>query len=267
MSIVDAQDVMKLRQKTKLGLMKCKAALEEANGDMALAEMNLRKEGLPGSDAPEDHEFSEGCIAVALNEDGSKCAIVEINTQTDFTARNDTFVAMAADLAQLALEQHAGQVEKTVEMQDRIDQLRSTTRENVSWRRGIVLAGGRIGTYIHHDRKTGVAVQIEGSIDDVVLHQLCLHVASADPAPLSVTEEGIPQDRLANEREIAAAQAMNSGKPEAIAERIMHGKLEKFLDSVVLLRQRFVMDSDKQIKDLLPPGTIIQRFVKFRIRA
>ncbi len=187
MSIVNVQDVMKLRQETKLGLMKCKAALEEANGDMALAEMNLRKEGLAGSDAPEDHEFSEGCIAVALNEDSSKCAIVEINTQTDFTAWNETFVAMAADLARLAFEQHAGQIEKTAEMQDRIDQLRSTTRENVSWRRGIVLEGGRIGTYIHHDRKTGVAVQIEGSIDDVMLHQLCLHVASADPAPLSAS--------------------------------------------------------------------------------
>ena len=265
MADINPKDIMTLRKKSGLGLMECKIALEKANGDMALAEDNIRTDGLSNMDGRDDRDASEGCIAVAFNDDRSKCAIVEINTETDFTAKNVNFVAMSADIAQFALGQPAGDVEKTDEMQTRIDDLRITTKENVTWRRGIVFEGGRIGTYVHHDGKTGVAVQVDSDIDDEVLHKLCLHVASADPAPLSVSDDGIPKDVLSKERKIANAQAIKSGKPESIAEKIVHGKIGKFLDSVVLLRQSFVMDKNKQIKELLPSGTTITNFVKFTV--
>ena len=267
MSKVNPKDVMKLRQKSGLGLMECKGALEKANGDMALAEDNIRKEGLSKMDGQADRDSSDGCIAVAFDNARPKCAIVEINTETDFTAKNDSFVAMATDVAQLALRQPVGDVEKTDEMQTRIDDLRVTTKENVTWRRGVVFEGGRIGTYVHHDGKTGVAVQVDGSIDDDDLHKLCLHVASVDPAPLSVNDNGIPDDVLAKEREIAKAQAMKSGKPKDIVEKIVHGKIAKFLDGVVFVRQSFVMDGDKKVKDVLPNSATITRFVKYTVGA
>jgi elongation factor Ts len=265
MSIFNAKDVMALRKKSGLGLMECKAALEKANGDMALAEETIRKDGLSKMDGRVDRDASDGCIAVALRDDRSKCAIVEINTETDFTAKNDAFISMVSDIAKLALLQPAGIVEKTSEMQNRIDNLRVTTKENVTWRRGTVLEGGRIGTYVHHTGKTGVAVQVDGKIDDEILHKLCLHVASADPAPLSVSDSDIPAGVLAKEREIAKAQAMKSGKPDSIVEKMVIGKIDKFLDGVVLLRQPFVMDGTRKIKDLLPAGIAITGFVKYTV--
>ena len=136
---------MTLRQKSGLGLMECKAALEKANGDMALAEDNIRKDGLSKMDGRADRDATDGCIAVALNDDRSKCAVVEINTETDFTAKNHSFLTMATDIAQLALLQPAGDVQKTDQIQSRVDDLRITTKENVIWRRGIVIEGGEIG--------------------------------------------------------------------------------------------------------------------------
>lgn len=245
--------------------MECKAALEKTNGDMALAEDNIRRNGLSKMDGNVHRPASDGCIAVVATDDLSKCAIVEINTETDFTARNEGFVAMATDIAQLALRQPAGDVERTDGMQNRIDDLRLTTKENVTWRRGVVLEGGRIGSYVHHDRKTATLVQVDGDIDDNILRKLCLHVASADPAPLCVVCDDLPDDLLAKEREIAKAQATRTGKPDNIVDKMIEGKIAKFLDGVVLLRQPFVMDGDKRIEDLLPKGAKIKRFVKYTV--
>ena len=232
---------------------------------MALAEENLRKKGLSKMDGRVDRESSDGRVAVAMNDDASKCAIVEVNTETDFTAKNDTFLAMVEDVAQRALQQPAGDVQKTDEMQVRIDDLRVTTKENVAWRRGRVFDGGKIGYYVHHDGKTGVVVQVDGEIDQDTLRKICLHVASHDPAPIAVTPDDVPAEILAKEREIAKAQAMASGKPENIAEKMVDGKIAKYLDGVVLLRQSLVMDAEKKIKDLLPPGTAVTGFVKYRV--
>jgi elongation factor Ts len=265
MSKINPQDVMALRQKSGLGLMECKAALEEADGDMALAEVNLRKKGLSKMDGYVDRESAEGCVAVAFTSDHSRCAIVQVNTETDFTAKNDAFIAAADDVARMALTQPAGVVEPTSEMRTRIDELRITTKENVKWRRGCAFEGGRLGTYIHHDRKIGVVVQIDGDINDDVLHRLCLHVASVFPAPAGVNDDDVPDELIAKERNIAKAQAMESGKPEHIAEKMVDGKIRKYLNSVVLIRQSLVMDDGTQVKDLLPSGTSIRQFVKYRV--
>jgi len=256
---------MTLRQKSGLTLMACKAALENANGDIALAESNIRKAGLSNMDGHVHRPANQGCIAVAVTEDGSKCSIVEINTETDFTAKNEGFVAMANDIARLALQQAAGDVAKTDEMQNRVDDLRLATKENVTWRRAKVFDGGKMGSYVHHDRKTGVVVQVEGEIDSDILRKLCLHVASAYPAPLYIDDAAVPADVLASESDIARAQAVATGRPANIIEKMVDGKLAKFLDGVVLLRQRFVMDEDLQIKDILPKGIAVKQFVKFTV--
>lgn len=263
MSSIDPKDIMTLRQKSGLTLMACKAALENANGDIALAESNIRKAGLSNMDGNVHRPANQGCIAVAASEDCSKCSIVEINTETDFTAKNDGFVAMANDIARLALQQVAGDVVKTEGMQNRVDDLRLATKENVTWRRAKVFDGGKMGSYVHHDRKTGVVVQVDGEIDSDTLRKLCLHVASAYPAPRYIDDSSVPADVIANESDIARAQALASGRPANIIEKMVEGKLAKFLDGIVLMRQRFVMNEDMQIKDIIPKGVTVRQFAKY----
>jgi len=257
---ITPQDVMKLRQKSGLGIMECKTTLKEADGDMTLAEDNLRKKGLSKMDGRVDRELSEGRITILFTSDRSKCVIVEVNTETDFTAKNTNFVYMVEDVAQLALIQRAGSVKKTGIMQDVIDNIRVITKENILWRRGEVFEGGTIGSYVHHDGKTGVVVQVDDEIDTDVLHKICLHVAAVVPAPLGIND--VPDAILDKELEIAKAQA--AGKPEKIAEKMVEGKIRKYLDSVVLLRQLLVMDDKTRIKDMLAVASI-RKFVKYQV--
>lgn len=261
---ISAKDVMALRKATGLGMMESKAALEEAGGDMQAAQDLLRSKGLAKMDGRSDRESAEGKVAVAVSPDGSKGAIVEINTETDFTASNEAFVKLTQDVADLALEQNAGDVEKTDAMQALIDEVRLVTKENVQFRAGKVLAGN-VGSYIHFTGKIAVLIEVEGDAETDLLKDLCMHVSAASPTPLGVNEDEVPEDVLVKEREIAKQQAVESGKPEEIAEKMVDGKIRKFLDSVVLTRQPFVKDDKKQVKDLLPKGTTIKQFVRYQV--
>ena len=264
---ISAKDVMALRKATGLGMMESKAALEEAGGDMQAAQDLLRKKGLAKMDGRADRASAEGKVAIAVAPDGSKGAIVEINTETDFTASNEAFVKMTQSIADEALKQGAGDVEKTDAMQSLIDEIRLTTKENAQFANGKVLApsGGKVGSYVHFTGKIAVLIETEGDADETLLKDLCMHVSAISPSPLGVTEDEVPADIIAKEREIAKAQAMESGKPEEIAEKMVEGKIRKYLDSVVLLRQPFVKDDKKQIKDLLPKGTTIKQFVRYQV--
>ncbi len=261
---ISAKDVMALRKATGLGMMESKAALVEAGGDIQAATDLLRTKGLAKMDGRADRESAEGKVALAVSPDGSKGAIVEINTETDFTASNEGFVNLTQAIADLALEQGAGDVEKTEAMQALIDEVRLTTKENIQFKAGKVLSGN-VGSYIHFTGKIAVLIEVEGDADSDLLKDLCMHVSAASPMPLGVNEDEVPADVLAKEREIAKAQAIESGKPEAIAEKMVEGKIRKYLDSVVLTRQPFVKDDKKQIKDLLPKGTTIKQFVRYQV--
>jgi len=261
---ISAKDVMALRKATGLGMMESKAALEEAGGDMQAAQDLLRSKGLAKMDGRSDRESAEGKVAIAVAPDGSKGAIVEINTETDFTATNEAFVNLTQSVADLALQQDAGDVEKTDAMQALIDEVRLVTKENVQFKAGKVLAGN-VGSYIHFTGKIAVLIEVEGDANTDLLKDLCMHVSAASPTPLGVNEDEVPADILAKEREIAKAQAIESGKPEEIAEKMVEGKIRKYLDSVVLTRQPFVKDDKKQIKDLLPKGTTIKQFARYQV--
>jgi elongation factor Ts len=261
---ISAKDVMALRKATGLGMMESKAALEEAGGDIQAATDLLRTKGLAKMDGRTDRESAEGKVAVALSSDGTKGAIVEVNTETDFTATNETFVGLVQSIADLALEQEAGDVDKTDAMQALIDEVRLTTKENIQFKTGKVLAGN-VGSYVHFTGKIGVLIEVDGEADEDLLKDLCMHVSAASPTPLGVSEDEVPPDVLEKEREIAKAQAIESGKPEEIAEKMVEGKIRKYLDSVVLTRQPFVKDDKKQIKDLLPKGTTIKQFARYQV--
>ncbi|MEX1016147.1 MAG: translation elongation factor Ts [Phycisphaeraceae bacterium] len=264
---ITAKDVMALRQKTGLGMMECKEALAEVDGDVQQAIDLLRQRGLAKMDSRAERTSAEGRIAAAVSDDGSKGALVEINTETDFTASNEMFQKMADTVAQEALQGPAGEVQLNDTMKAAIDEVRLTTKENVQFARGAVLGGpgSSVGHYVHFTGKVGVLIELDGKVDDALLKDLCMHISAVSPVPLGVTEDEVPADVVAKEREIAKAQAIESGKPEQIAEKMVEGKIRKFYDENVLLRQPFIKDDKKQIKDLLPKGVTIRKFVRYQV--
>ncbi|QDU70250.1 translation elongation factor Ts [Mucisphaera calidilacus] len=264
---ITAKDVMALRKATGLGMMESKAALEEAGGEFDAAVELVRKKGLAKMDTRTDRESAEGRIAIKVSDDKTKAAIAAVHTETDFTANNEDFIKMVEGVADEALKADAGPVEKTDAMQTLIDDVRVTTKENAQFGKAEVLggAGTRIGSYLHHNGKVGVLIEVDGEASDELLSDLCMHVTAIVPAPLGVNPEDVPQEAIDKEREIAIGQAMESGKPKEIAEKMVEGKMRKYLDTVVLLRQPFVKDDKKQIQDLLPKGSTIKKFVRYQV--
>lgn len=264
---ITAKDVALLRRKSGLGMMECKQALEETGGDLQKAEDLLRQRGLAKMDGRADRASAEGRIATSLTPDAAKAAIVEINTETDFTAGNADFKAMAGQVAIEALKQPVGEVQKNDAIQALIDGVRLTTKENVQFGRGRVVGGpGRmVGAYVHHNGKVGALVEVEGDASKELLADLCMHVVAIVPVPLGVNDQDVPAEVIAKEREIATAQALESGKPQNIAEKMVEGKIRKFYEENVLTKQKFVKDDKKQVKDILPKGVTIKSFVRLQL--
>jgi elongation factor Ts len=259
---ISAKDVMALRERTGLGMMDCKKALMEADGDAEKAEEALRIKLKGKMDARTDRAAGEGRIAIAF--EGDKAAIVEVNAETDFTAKNDNFLAMTEKVANLAVAGGPGDVSVTDEMTAAIDEVRIATGENCGFARGVVLQGGTFSHYVHHDGKTGVLLQAEGDLGEDVMKDICLHITAAVPRPVAVDADGVPAEIVEKEREMALAVAKESGKPDEIAEKMVEGKMRKFYESIVLLEQPFVKDDKKKVKDLLGGGTI-KAFVRFAV--
>jgi len=264
---ISAKDVMALRKKSGLGMMECKEALEETGGDLQAAEDMLRQKGLAKMDGRTDRASAEGRIASAISSDGSKGSIIEVNTETDFTAGNDQFKSMAQNLADMALSQEPGDVSKSDAMQKTIDEVRLTTKENVQFGRGAVAggAGRKVGAYVHHNGKVGAIVEVEGDAPADLLRDICMHVVSIVPTPIGIVDADVPAELVAKEREVAKAQAIESGKPENIAEKMVEGKVRKFFEENTLLKQKFVKDEKKIIKDILPKGATITKFVRYQL--
>ncbi|MCH8152436.1 MAG: translation elongation factor Ts [Planctomycetes bacterium] len=260
-----AKDVMSLRQKTGLGMMDCKRALSECGGDMTTAEQWLRKELKGKLQQRSERATGEGRIAVAIK--GSDAAIIEIRSETDFTARNESFRAMTDDLATMALAQPAGPIQPDTAMTARVDDVRLTTRENLVIARGKKLQGGSFGQYVHHDGKRAALVQIDGAADEQLLTGVCQHIVAHVPAPIGVSEQDVPAETLAQIRNDAMQEAADAGKPPEIVQKIADGKVRKYLQDNTLLNQKYVRDDTKTIKQLLPPGVTITRFVRYTVGA
>ncbi len=269
MAAINAKDVMSLRNKTGLAMMACKKALIEADGDPVKAEENLRKTLKGKMDTKMDRAAGEGRIEVAMSGDGSSAAIVELRAETDFTAKNEKFIEATKQIAQLALGMEPGSTEPTAEMSSIIDDLRISTGENISVGRieKFENAGDATvyGQYVHHDGKTGVLIQAEGEVGDEVLRQVAMHVTAAHPRPLGVTPDDIPGDMVEKERKFRIEQAVESGKPQEIAEKMVEGGMRKFFAEVALLEQAFVMDPSKTIKELIGSGGSVKEFRRWEV--
>jgi elongation factor Ts len=260
---IDAKLVMALRNNTGLGFGDCRAALTETGGDLAKAEALLRERLKGKMDARSDRAAGEGCIAIAI--DGAKATIVEVRAETDFTAKNEEFRAMAGELATMSLALGAGAVTITAPMTARLDTVRIKTGENISFARGTRLDGGSFAKYIHHDHKLGVLLQFDGPLTEELATGICQHIAAAVPTPMAVDEHGLPADLVATKREEARKEAAESGKPADIVEKMAGGKLRKYFEETTLLGQKFVKDDKKSVREILPKGVTITSFMRFRV--
>ncbi len=265
MAGITAKEVMSLRNKTGLAMMECKKALTETGGDLEAAENLLRAKLKGKMETRTDRVAGEGRIGIAV--DGDNAAIVELKAETDFTAKNDNFIEATDQLAKLALS--ADSSEPTADMNAIIDNLRITTGENISIGRVERLSGDAgstvFGQYIHHDGKTGVLIQAQGELADETIKQIAMHVAAAMPRPLGLSSDDIPADLVEKERKFRIQQAIDSGKPESIAEKIVEGGMRKFFEEVALLEQDFIMDGSKKVKDLVGSSSTLSSFTRWQV--
>lgn len=266
MTNVTATMVKDLRDKTGAGMMDCKAALGETNGDLEAAVDWLRKKGLAKAAKKSGRVAAEGLIGVSVG--GDTGALVEVNSETDFVARNETFkefVKRAADLAR----EVGGDVEKLHEtpvekggatVKDTVTELVAKIGENIAVRRAVVLSvtPGIVSAYVHNASgpelgKIGVLVGLRSTGDKTKLaalgKQLAMHIAAA--APLALTAEHLSPELIARERAVQGDLARQSGKPEAVIEKMIEGRMRKFYEESVLLSQVFVIDGETPVAKVL----------------
>ncbi|MBC8201012.1 MAG: translation elongation factor Ts [Planctomycetes bacterium] len=256
-----AKDVMGLRQKTGLGMMDCKKALTETNGDPTAAEEWLRETKKGKMDTRTERTTGEGKICVATKD---CCAvIVEVRTETDFTARNENFVEAVEKIAELALDQNDGDVNASDDILKLVDDLRITTGENANYARGFKYSGGSYGQYIHHDGKRACLLQYEGDIDDATVKGICQHIVFHDP--MGISADDVPAEKIEQIRANAIQEAKDTGKNEEIAQKMAEGKVRKHLQENTLLAQKYVLDEAKTIQELLADGTSITAFTRYTL--
>ena len=256
MAAITAAMVKALREKTDAPMMECKKALTEADGDAAKAEEILRvKLGNKASKAA-SRVTAEGVIGTYVSPDGKTGAIVEVNSETDFVAKNPEFLKMAADAAKLIAEKAPADVAalSALELEGKtLDAIRKALvgkiGENMTFRRFKRLeAKGKLHKYVHGGSKIATLVDVEGG-DDEVAHDIAMHIAASKPKALNA--EGIDPALIETERRVAIEKAKEAGKPEAMLERIADGTVKKFLKEVTLLDQPFVKDDKVTIAQLL----------------
>ena len=262
MAEITAAMVKTLREQTNQGMMECKKALQEANGDVEAAKDILRKKGLVKAEKKADRATSEGLIGIR-KLDGA-AVMVEARCETDFAARNDEFQAMLAKLIDQAAQQPAGAITATDAMKGAVQAALAKISENMSFARGIKIAAPRIGTYLHHNKKVGVVVGVEGEISDETLSDLCMHIAFADP--MGINSADVPAELVEKERRFAREEAIASGKPAEIAEKMVEGKIRKFLADRALVEQLFIRDDKKKVKDILGKAKVVA-FARYAVGA
>lgn len=260
MSQITASDVKKLREMSGAGMMDCKKALTEVDGDMDKAVDYLRKKGLSAAAKKSGRVAAEG-VVLTLAE-GDKGVVIEVNAETDFSSKNDTFQDFVKHLAEIILNEAPADVEalkalpygngETVEQT--LTQLIATIGENMSIRRfeRVQVDGGVVSAYVHGDGKIGVLLGIKGEANDAlgdVARGIAMHVAASNPQ--YIRREEVSQDAIGRERQVLSERAAASGKPANIIEKIVEGQLNKFYSDICLLEQAYVMDTDNTVAKAL----------------
>jgi len=267
---IGAAVVKELRERTGAGMMDCKRALVEAEGDLEQASELLRKSGQAKADKKAARVAAEGTVLIKGAPDGHRYVVIEVNSETDFVAKDEHFVGFAETVAEAALTGEHADVAALMDaesdgktLETRRQELVAKVGENIAVRRFQVLQSSEtIGSYLHMGR-IGVLVELQGG-DSGLARDLAMQVAATSPRYVSAAE--VPEDELAKEREILAAQALQEGKPEEIVQKMVEGRLRKHLDEVTLTGQPFVKDPDTKVEKLLAAvGASALSFVRYEV--
>jgi elongation factor Ts len=268
---ITAEAVKALRERTGAGMMECKKALVETHGDLDAAAELMRKAGLAKADKKAGRVAAEGAIVVERAADDRSAVIAEVNSETDFVARQDDFQGFAAAVAKTALAAGSDSLEAVLALPLEDGATVEETRrgmvarigENISVRRVARLsAPTRVGTYVHGGR-IGVVVGLEGG-DEAVAHDLAMHIAASNPQ--YATPDQVPAEQVEKEREILSAQAAQEGKPADIVAKMVEGRIRKYLAEICLVGQPFVKDPDTTVEKLLKAaGAKVTGFVRFEV--
>ncbi len=270
--MVTATLVKELREKTGAGMMDCKKVLTETDGDMEKAIELLRERGIAKAAKKSDRIAAEGIVETYVSEDGKIGAIVEVNSETDFVAKNEEFRNFVSAIAKQIAIEAPKDVEELLSQKSIIDNSKTVSEvltekianigENLTIRRFERFeTNNLVQKYIHGDGKIGVLVEMENG-DSQLARDICMQIAAARPEYLD--REAVPEERVKKEMEILKVQAMNEGKPAEIAEKMVQGRIGKFYGEICLVEQPFVKDPDTKVgKVVADKGAKIVRFVRF----
>lgn len=268
---ITASLVKELRERTGAGMMECKKFLTETDGDIEAAIETMRKAGMAKADKKAGRVAAEGLAVIKASDDNKSAIILEVNSETDFVTKGDEFKEFVSEIGDCVLANKPADVDALSAMtlargttvEDRRKELIAKIGENMSVRRfDIIDNADAVGIYQHGER-IAVMVELEGG-DAALGKDIAMHIAASKP--VCVAEADVPADALAKEREIFSAQAAESGKPENIIEKMVDGRIKKFLKEVTLLGQPFVKDPDQTVEQLLKSNNAsVKRFVRFEV--
>lgn len=267
MAAITAAMVKELRERTGLGMMDCKKALTENNGDIEQAIEHLRKSSGMKAAKKASRTAAEGVVATKVAEDGSFGILVEVNSETDFVARDDNFRAFVDQVVEQAFADRQTDVAALMagDLEDAREALVQKIGENINVRRieAFSAEDGVVASYVHGNNRIGVLVALQGGNEELA-KDVAMHVAAVNP--MVVKPEDVAEDVIAKERDIYTAQAQDSGKPAEIIEKMIEGRLRKFLAEVSVVEQAFVKDPDVKVGALVKKaGADITAFTRFEV--
>lgn len=269
---ITAALVKELRERTGAGMMECKKALVETDGDIETAIEQMRKAGMAKADKKAGRTAADGLVAIKTSADGKAAAVVEVNSETDFVAKGDDFINFAASIAERVLASKPADLDALMAMpladgaesvEDARKALIAKLGENMSVRRfELIETSGLVASYMHGSR-IGVLVELNGG-DEALGKDLAMHIAAS--RPVCISESDVAPELIEKEKEIFSAQAAESGKPADIIEKMVEGRIKKFLKEITLLGQPFVKDPDQTVEKLLKgAGASVNRFIRFEV--
>ncbi|WP_156172378.1 translation elongation factor Ts [Salinicoccus sediminis] len=272
MMAISAKLVKELREKTGAGMMDCKKALQETDGDLDKAADYLREKGIAKAAKKADRIAAEGLVGV--KSQGNSAAIVEINSETDFVARNESFQNLVNDVANHILETKPADLEALnasemngKKVEEVITEAVSKIGEKLTLRRFAVAEktdNDSFGEYLHMGGRIGVLTIVEGSTDEQAAKDVAMHAAALNPK--YVSKDDVSQEELAHEREVLKQQALNEGKPENIVDKMVEGRMRKYLEEICIVDQPFVKDSDQTVEQFLKSkGGTLKDFIRFEV--
>ena len=275
MANITAAEVAKLRKMTGAGMMDCKKALTEAEGDFDKAIEILRKKGQKVASKRADREASEGVVLAKVSADGKTAYMISLNCETDFVAKNEDFLKAADEILNIATENDVNSLEELKEktmsnghtIADEIVNLTGVIGEKIDLSHFSKVSGEKSGYYVHSDKKVATIVAMNKVCDDEVIKDVAMQATAMNP--VSLDENDVPQEVIDKELEIGKEQAINEGKPAEMAEKIARGRLNKFFKENTLLNQAFVKNNKQSIKQYLQsvdPELTVVAFKRFSLR-